>query len=436
MPTKARILYAEDDPGLARLVQRRLEHHGFEIWTVRSGPEAISLLKTQHFDIVITDYGMSGEDGLELIRAVKAAFPDLPLVMMSGMGDLKIAVEAMKLGAADYVIKDAEGSYLDLLPLAVLRIVEQQRLAQEKIRTEQALSIERALSRLAFDSISQGVCIFDENLVLQLCNEQFLKCCEYPARLGTPGTSLEAMLRFNAARGDYGPNPTDAVIEAKLERTRKSQDFKYERKNSSGAIFEVCSHSMPNKGFVVTYTDVTERKTNEQRIWLQAHYDALTGLANRSLFHELLKRHVLQTQRTGHTFGLLFIDLDGFKEVNDTHGHDKGDLLLKVAAGRLQQVVRESDVVARLGGDEFTVILPNVRNEENAAHVAEKILNALSRPYGIDDIEIEISASIGVLLCPIDVASGDELLRKADSAMYAAKREGKRRVKLVHQLVH
>lgn len=432
MSTKARILYTEDDSSLARLVQSRLERHGLEVVTAHSGSDAISLLQEQNFDIVVTDYRMPDEDGLELIRTAKSLCPDLPLVMLSGMGDLKIAVEAMKLGAADYVIKDVENSYLDLLPLAVLRIVEQQRLAREKVRAEQALAAERALSRLALDSISQGVCIFDERLVLQLCNDQFLTCCDYPERLGIPGTPLETMLRFNAARGDYGMNPPEELIAAKMERIRQSQDFKFERKNSRGAIFEVCSHSMSNKGFVVTYTDVTERKLNEQRIWLQAHYDVLTGLANRSLFHELLKRHVQQTQRTGHSFGLLFIDLDGFKKVNDTHGHDKGDLLLQAAANRLQQVVRESDVVARLGGDEFTVILPNVRNEENAAHVAGKILNTLSRPYQVGDVEVEISASIGLLLCPVDVENGDELLRKADSAMYAAKREGKRRYKLAH----
>lgn len=427
MSNKTKILYAEDDQGLARLVQRRLERHGLDVTTVHSAEEAMSIMHERQFDIVITDYRMPGKDGIELIKMAKQHFPDLPLVMMSAMGDLAVAVEAMKHGAADYVLKDVEGSYLDLLPLALQRIAEKQRLMYEKARVEEALAAQRELSHLALDSVSQGICIFDENLRLQLCNERFLRCCEYPDGIGRPGTTLDEMIRFNAARGDYGDNPSEELICAKVERTRTSRNFTYEFKNRSGRIFEVSSNAMPNKGFVVTYTDVTQRKEAEHKIWLQAHYDALTGLANRFLFHELLKRQILQMQRSGKSFCLLFIDLDGFKAVNDTYGHDKGDLLLQAVSTRLREAVRESDIVARLAGDEFTVILPELQIEDDARHVADKILAALCRPCSLGGIEVQITASIGLVVSPLDIHNGDELLRKADGAMYRAKRAGKQR---------
>jgi len=427
MPNKARILYVDDDADLSRLVQLRLGRQGLDVSTAHSAAEALALLPGA-YEIVVTDYRMPGGDGLAFIQDAKQLYPDLPIIMVSGMGELTVAVEAMKAGAIDYVIKDVNGGYLDLLPRALLRIVEEKRLLRDKAQMELALARERALSRLALDSISQGVCMFDADLRLQLCNAQFLACCEYPERLGIPGTTLEDMLRFNAERGDYGdcsPVASDALIQRKLERTRLSQNFTYERRNRSGRVFEVCSREMPDRGFVVTYTDITERKNAEHAVWLQAHYDALTGLANRSLFHELLKRHMQNAQRTGVPFGLLFVDLDGFKEVNDTHGHDKGDLLLKEVASRIRKAVRDSDVVARLGGDEFTIILPNVENEQNASLVAEKVLDTLSAPYVLGDVELAISASIGVTLSEPAPVPADELVRKADSAMYMAKRGGK-----------
>ncbi|SOD95841.1 bifunctional diguanylate cyclase/phosphodiesterase [Caenispirillum bisanense] len=178
--------------------------------------------------------------------------------------------------------------------------------------------------------------------------------------------------------------------------------------------------------FVVVVNDITQRKRDEERIRYQANYDALTGLPNRALFLDRLEHGVAAARRSGATLGLMFIDLDGFKAVNDTLGHEAGDDLLKGAADRLRKCVRESDTVARLGGDEFTIIMDNVEGRPGAAIVAQRIIRTLEVPFDLGGREGRVSASIGIALFPADAADCEELLRNADTAMYAAKAQGKK----------
>ncbi|HEX7301389.1 bifunctional diguanylate cyclase/phosphodiesterase [Lentzea sp.] len=155
----------------------------------------------------------------------------------------------------------------------------------------------------------------------------------------------------------------------------------------------------------------------------EAHHDALTGLANRSLLARRMEQAVEKARKKDEPLALLIVDLDRFKEVNDSLGHHTGDLLLRQVANRLSWAVRDTDLVARLGGDEFAVLLPGVGSADNASMVAEKILQALAMPVTLEGLELEIAGSVGVALCPADSGDGHELLRHADIAMYAAKRE-------------
>lgn len=177
--------------------------------------------------------------------------------------------------------------------------------------------------------------------------------------------------------------------------------------------------------FVAVINDITERKKAEERIRYQANYDALTGLPNRALFLDRLEHAVATARRQKYTLGLMFIDLDGFKAVNDTLGHEAGDQLLKGAGERLRACVRESDTVARLGGDEFTVIMEGVEGREGAAVVAQRVIDTLEVPFDLNGKQGHVSASIGIALLPEDAADSEGLLRNADTAMYAAKSQGK-----------
>ena len=177
--------------------------------------------------------------------------------------------------------------------------------------------------------------------------------------------------------------------------------------------------------YAAVISDVTKRKEDEERILYQANYDTLTGLPNRSLFMDRLNRALASAARAGSKVGLMFIDLDGFKLVNDTLGHDIGDLLLVETAVRLNQSVRTSDTVARLGGDEFTVLMPNLVNPGHIPLVAQRILDSLTETFHLSGREAFVSASIGITTYPDDGKNASDLLKNADSAMYRAKDLGK-----------
>ncbi len=181
--------------------------------------------------------------------------------------------------------------------------------------------------------------------------------------------------------------------------------------------------------FSAVFYDVSERKEMELQLENLAHYDSLTGLPNRMLLHDRLEQAIATAERQRQHFALLFIDLDGFKPVNDEHGHGVGDAVLKLVGERLNLVIRGMDTAARLGGDEFVVILTDIHNRENTERVAEKIIGELSEPYQVAGKTLSISASIGASLYPSDQKAALDLLRTADEAMYQAKRDGKRRVK-------
>ncbi len=179
--------------------------------------------------------------------------------------------------------------------------------------------------------------------------------------------------------------------------------------------------------FIGVARDITEKKENESLIWRQANYDFLTGLANRHLFQDRLEQEIKKAQRARLPLALMVIDLDHFKEVNDTLGHDMGDCLLKEAALRLDCCVREADIVARLGGDEFAVILGSLSETECLERISQNILQVLAEPFRLRDQVVYLSSSIGITFYPQDASSVEDMLKEADQAMYAAKQQGRNR---------
>lgn len=177
--------------------------------------------------------------------------------------------------------------------------------------------------------------------------------------------------------------------------------------------------------YVATFSDITEKKRADEIIWKQANYDLLTNLPNRRLFDDRLKHEIKIANRSKKLLALLFIDLDLFKEVNDTFGHETGDKLLIKVTKRINKTLRATDTVARMGGDEFTAILPQMDDEKNIAKVAQLILEKLSMPFEINGINIIISASIGISIYPKDSSNAKDLLQYADIAMYNSKKQGK-----------
>lgn len=191
-----------------------------------------------------------------------------------------------------------------------------------------------------------------------------------------------------------------------------------------GLVVERDNAGKPTR-MVGTHTDISKRKEAEELIWRQANFDTLTGLPNRRMFFDRMSQEIKRATRGRQMFGVLFIDLDGFKQVNDALGHQAGDELLLEVSKRLTGCIRKSDTLARLGGDEFIVILSDVKQQTSVERIADKILKAMNQPFGIAGQNAEVTASIGISMFPAHGLDGDSLISRADTAMYDAKDIGK-----------
>ena len=196
-----------------------------------------------------------------------------------------------------------------------------------------------------------------------------------------------------------------------------------------GSISLIYDSMSSQPRFSFAAVDITDRKKAEREVQQLAYFDSLTGLPNRALLNDRLSQILAQSEREGWLVGILFLDIDRFKCINDTQGHATGDKLLQSVAKRLQKCLRESDTVARLGGDEFVIVLSAVRHEQDISHVTQEIMKSLSMPFEIGELEIFISASIGIAISPLDGHDVGILLRNADTAMYVAKESGRNNYK-------
>jgi len=206
-----------------------------------------------------------------------------------------------------------------------------------------------------------------------------------------------------------------------------------ERRWLSARISAIETPGQPSQTVCILCRDITEQKIAEERLQRMAHYDVLTGLPNRSFLHEHLQMLIANASRHGSQLAVLFIDLDRLKMVNDSLGHGVGDLLIKAAAERIRDCLRDADTVVRQGGDEFIVALPDIPRDELAVHVAEKILHSLTHPFKLGNHEVVVTASIGISYFPKDGRNADILIKNADAAMYAAKASGRNNYQIYAQ---
>jgi diguanylate cyclase (GGDEF)-like protein len=298
------------------------------------------------------------------------------------------------------------------MPASVAGIVES---LQERVRLLEAV----------FSNFPGGISLFDTNMRMVLCNEQQRKLLEYPTFLFERGyPTLEEIFRFNASRGEYGPGDVEEHVRHRMDLARERRAHVFERTRPNGTVLEVRGVPLEGGGFVTTYLDVTEQRRNQALVAHLAHHDALTNLPNRVLFRDRLQQAIARVKR-GEVVALHYLDLDRFKPVNDSFGHAAGDALLKIVADRLRAAARDTDTVARVGGDEFVIIQVGIREPAEAAILARRIVEAMAAPYDIVSQTINAGASIGIALAPFNGAEPEELLKKADLALYQCKADGR-----------
>lgn len=296
-------------------------------------------------------------------------------------------------------------------------------MAQGISGSSQAEGISSLLER-AFSSTSEGILITDAQSRILMVNKAFTDATGY--------TEEEALgedpsfLRSNRHDAEFYD-----LMWKSLRETGRWQGEIWNRRKDGEIYLESLNISAirDQQGSITHYigifSDITAQKLREAQLQFMATHDGLTDLPNRTLFRDRLNQAILRAQRNQRLVAVLFIDLDNFKSINDTYGHERGDRVLQAVARRLSGCIRQSDTIARGGGDEFTGLIEDLTNLYGAVTVAENILASLSKPFRLDQQEFFVTASVGLSIYPIDGATGDGLLQKADVAMYRAKSMGK-----------
>ena len=419
--TSAIILVVEDNLPFGELVAGTLREEGYQCHTASSGVAALAWLATQPASLVLLDYTLPDMTGEAFIAAMQAQGSAVPFVVVTGRDDVNLAVQMIKHGASDFVVKDT--ALLDRLPVVVSRSLQEAQVKQRLQQAEQALS----QSELRLSRAQRIARIGSWEWSLQ-SNELYFS----PELFSILGYTKAATPQVSPEWLYSQINPADIpvvrkAISASIESGR-SLDLTFriatcagdEIVVSSQAELEFDNHGRPEL-LVGTLLDVTDRTKAEQEIHHLANYDTLTGLPNRNLLHDRLQQAIVQSARMEGSVGVLFLDLDRFKGVNESLGHKAGDQLLRTVAERLRVCVRESDTLARVGGDEFVVILSVVADEDGVSSAASKILAIISEPFVIEEQELYLTASIGVAVYPNDGTDVQTLLKHADLAMYQAK---------------
>jgi diguanylate cyclase (GGDEF)-like protein/PAS domain S-box-containing protein len=427
------VLIVDDEPVVRVLASQALAALGFDVEEAEDGEEALRRVKASPPDLVLLDVELPGMDGFttcEAIRGVEGG-EDFPILVATGHTDSATVDRTFESGATDFVSKPLDWQLLQhrirFLMRANQAFVDLRRTLENLRDSEDRLANAQRLARVGNWEWTPGEneMLWSQEMYRIFGVEPRPEAASYDALLAAvhpaDRAEVEKALRAAAREGTGWRLDHRVVLPDGEEYV-----IHHQAEVQPGTHGERCVRG--------TVQDITERRRAEERIRYLAYYDSLTGLPNRRMLQEHMRRCIEEARRNDRVVALLFVDLDRFKRINDTLGHAMGDKVLKAVAGRLIKSVRVSDyvarvrgqgVVSRLGGDEFTVVLNEIRSQEDAAHVARRILEQMRQPFSIQGQTFVLGASIGIAMAPGDGEDADTLMRNADAAMYHAKSAGR-----------
>jgi len=418
------VLLVEDNLGDARLIREMFNEPGLtaaELIHVQRMSEAERYLEQNTASLILLDLGLPDAHGLEAVQRARAAAQHVPLVVISGLDDESMALQALQQGAQDYLIKG------QIEPRELQRSL---RYAIERKYIEETLFSEKERAQATLRCIGDAVVTTDI-----LGNITFLNLV---AEEMTGWTLQEAMGRPVAEVFYIEDATTHAVVPSPLERAIalnqtghlpqncvliRRDGFELPVEDSASPIRD---HDGLATGAVIVFRDVSAARVMTEQMAYAAAHDFLTGLPNRLLLNERIQQAVALAKRHSYKVAVLYLDLDGFKHINDSLGHSMGDKVLQSVAKRLITCVRTPDTVSRQGGDEFLVLLSEVEHPDGSAIVAKRMLNQLAKAHVIDQRELYLDVSIGVSVFPDDGQDAETLIKCADIAMYQAKENGRK----------
>ena len=428
----ATILIVDDELLDRRLLESLLLPEGYLTLTAASGEEALASVAQRAPDLILLDIMMPDMDGHQVAGLLKSnpATASIPIVMLTAQYDRSARLAGLDAGAEDFLTKPVDRAELWLRVRNLLRLKEYSDYLKNHgavlERQVQARTADLQRFRTAMDSTADAI---------YLVNRTTMAFVELNATAcNMLGYTREELFKLGPAQmASATPEHLESVYDAIISGhpTNELEETRLQRKDGSQLQVEVRRHAHRSGAdwiIVGVMHDITERNEAEkrlERLHQLAHYDALTGLPNRRLFNETLRKTLAQASDRGWQVAVLFIDLDDFKNVNDTLGHAAGDELLGQFSSRLAQCVRTRDTVGRLGGDEFALILVMDDSQQGAALVANKVREVLRAPFNLQGHEVAVTASIGITVHPDDASDPETLLRCADTAMYRAKQAGR-----------
>jgi diguanylate cyclase (GGDEF)-like protein len=382
---------------------------------LRPGERLVSVNPVRGYPLVV-DVGVSKAKSLSHWRqqAILAAIATGCAVLCMALLLRTLMLQLRRLERSEALLAE-RNAHLE----AARRGMERQ---AEALRASEAhLAANSAVLTMTLDHINQGICMVDAGGRVAVWNTRALQLLDLPAELMEQRPSFDDVLSYQHETGEFAHEPVPQyVLEARLARI----PFVYERMRPNGTILEIQSVPLPESGTVLTYSDVTARRRYEDRIRHLAHHDPLTNLSNRTVLQQRLAEGIARAQAQAACFALLYLDLDGFKLINDTHGHGVGDALLVQVAGRLLAATSERETVARTGGDEFAITVPVDGQGRSPDALARDIIAVIQEPFEIEGLPCRVSVSIGIAHYPDHATGAGDLLRNADIALYEAKAGG------------
>lgn len=431
-----RLLLVDDEPMLLSSLCALLKNRDYHLVTASCGREALDQLNRLQFDLILLDLRLPDFGGHEIMDFINAQGIDTKVIVISGDIGIEAAIGALKRGAYDYLRKPYTRE--ELLK-TIDNALHQRHLENDNRSIAWRLECSEKLYRYLVDSSPDIIYTLDQNGCFTFINDRAHQLLGF-SRDELIGKHYSILVHdddIERARYVFNERRVGERASRNVELRLKSLRDNDQEHTFDNTLMTISFNSMGmyslgkvanKREFFGTYgvaRDITDRKRAEELISYQAYHDILTDLPNRILFKDRLGLAVIQAKRNVAELAVMFVDLDRFKLVNDTMGHVKGDELLQVVASRLKGCLRRGDTLARIGGDEFTVLLPELRDRQDAEIIANKFIESFNQPFILDGNEVYISASIGIAVYPADGTSIDELLRHADIAMYHVKGQGK-----------
>jgi len=426
-----KLLLIEGDPADAKVIQAALadvRYGPFDVESVRQLSDAYERLGKEGIGAVLVDLFLPDSQGIETFNKLLLAAPHVPILVLSGPGDEDIAMQALQRGAQDYLLKGELTSHS--LSRALRNMIERK-------AVEEALFIEKERAQVTLNSIGDAVLSTDISGNVTYLNHAAESLTGWSREEALRRPVAEVFQIIDGATRQPARNPMELAVQQNKTVGLTANCILIRRDGLECAIEDSAAPIHDRRGqvtgAVIVFHDVTAARAMSFRMSHLAQHDSLTDLPNRLLLNDRLTRAIASARRNGNRLAVLFVDLDRFKDINDSLGHAIGDKLLQSVAERLVARVRNSDTVSRPGGDEFVVLLSELEHPEDAAVCAKKMLTALTAPHRIAQHDVHVTVSIGVSTYPEDGQDAETLVKSADTAMYQAKENGRNNYEFFRQ---